>query len=218
MYFHDRSAYSAAGNMWIDPGIILIAHRHMNVEIGTEVNHSQKTNTYMGFFLQCVGVLESYSFYRWNLNFARKSLFLSSYSCFFANNLNVVRKLLKLSFLRNNSSGPTDWQFLIYWAWISIVNALARIFEPWNKKEKKNTFNLGEVDELGELTGDDIAFVYPDIRTAIRYDFKIKTRQTALCLSINQQLFKVEISSNFVVQRKIWGRSSGERKMLQSHF
>ena len=30
IYFHDRSAYSAAGNMWI-------AHRHMNVKIRTEV-------------------------------------------------------------------------------------------------------------------------------------------------------------------------------------
>jgi hypothetical protein len=71
------------------------------------------------------------------------------------------------------------------------------------KEKRKNTFYLGEVDELGGLTGDDIAFVYPDIRTAIRYDYKIKTRQTALCLSINQQLFKDEIFSNFVVQREI---------------
>jgi hypothetical protein len=34
IYFQDRSAYSAAGNMWTDPGNIEIAHRHMNVEIG----------------------------------------------------------------------------------------------------------------------------------------------------------------------------------------
>ncbi len=35
-YSHDRSAYSAAGNMWTDPGNIKIARRHMNVEIGIE--------------------------------------------------------------------------------------------------------------------------------------------------------------------------------------
>jgi hypothetical protein len=33
---HNQSAYSAAGNMWTDPGNIENAHRHMNVEIGTE--------------------------------------------------------------------------------------------------------------------------------------------------------------------------------------
>jgi hypothetical protein len=32
----DPHAYSAAGNMWTDPGNIQIAHRLMNVEIGTE--------------------------------------------------------------------------------------------------------------------------------------------------------------------------------------
>jgi hypothetical protein len=36
IYFHDESAYSAAGNMWTNPWDIKIAHRHMNVEIGTE--------------------------------------------------------------------------------------------------------------------------------------------------------------------------------------
>jgi hypothetical protein len=38
IYSHDRSAYSAAGNMWFDPGNIYIAHRHLNVEIGAEVS------------------------------------------------------------------------------------------------------------------------------------------------------------------------------------
>ncbi len=33
---HDRSAYSAAGNIRADPRNIKIAHRHMNVETGTE--------------------------------------------------------------------------------------------------------------------------------------------------------------------------------------
>jgi hypothetical protein len=36
IYSHDRSANSAAGNMWTYPGYIKVAHRHMNVEIGTE--------------------------------------------------------------------------------------------------------------------------------------------------------------------------------------
>jgi hypothetical protein len=36
IYSHDRSAYSAAGNMWTDPENIKIAHRHMNEEIGIE--------------------------------------------------------------------------------------------------------------------------------------------------------------------------------------
>jgi hypothetical protein len=35
-YFKDQSAYSAAGNIWTDPGYIKIAHRRMNVEIGIE--------------------------------------------------------------------------------------------------------------------------------------------------------------------------------------
>jgi hypothetical protein len=37
IYFQDRSAFFAEqGNKWIDRGNIWIAHKHMNVEIGTE--------------------------------------------------------------------------------------------------------------------------------------------------------------------------------------
>ncbi len=36
LYSHDRSAYLLQENMWPDPMNIKIAHRHMNVEIGTE--------------------------------------------------------------------------------------------------------------------------------------------------------------------------------------
>jgi hypothetical protein len=36
IYSHDVPAFSAGGNMWTDPGNILIAHRHMNMEIGAE--------------------------------------------------------------------------------------------------------------------------------------------------------------------------------------
>ncbi len=48
IYSHDRSAYSAAGNMWTDPGNIWITY------IGLRLCNSQKRKTYMGFWLQCM--------------------------------------------------------------------------------------------------------------------------------------------------------------------
>jgi hypothetical protein len=43
IYSHDRSTYSAAGNMWTDPRNIKIGLIHMNVEIGTEAAHFPET-------------------------------------------------------------------------------------------------------------------------------------------------------------------------------
>ncbi len=49
--FPGSVCYSAAGNMWTDPGNIKIAHRHMNVEIGTEAaKFPEKEYIYAIFF------------------------------------------------------------------------------------------------------------------------------------------------------------------------
>jgi hypothetical protein len=46
IYFQDRSVHFAADKyMLTDPGNILIAHRHINVEIGTEAHNSFSENT-----------------------------------------------------------------------------------------------------------------------------------------------------------------------------
>ncbi len=53
VYSHDRSAYSAAGNMWTNPGNCSQTHECGNWDWGRAI--PRKGNTEMGFSLQSIG-------------------------------------------------------------------------------------------------------------------------------------------------------------------
>jgi hypothetical protein len=56
IYFHDRSAYSAAGNMWTDHKNIKIAHKHMTMEIGTVAVQFPEKEYINGIFFAVQGL------------------------------------------------------------------------------------------------------------------------------------------------------------------
>jgi hypothetical protein len=47
----DLPIYSAAGNMWTNPGNIKFSHIHMNFEIGTEATHFPEKEYINGIFV-----------------------------------------------------------------------------------------------------------------------------------------------------------------------
>jgi hypothetical protein len=60
IYSHDRSAYSAAGNMLTDPGNKQIARRHMNVGIGTEAAQFPEKEYISGIFVAVCHITSSF--------------------------------------------------------------------------------------------------------------------------------------------------------------